>query len=287
MKRWVFLRLSDWNMEQAKPKVKFKKCMLSFLAGILIFCGLSPGAHAQVSPVSGQSTAPATQSPKNLLRASYQVGLNISTLGGGDAQFSTFGSEGEQSHYWRGQAGARATVLVDFSLGSPQWVIETGVDYLSAGAYTGQISYPMKVEDGEPRKTAHMNTKLNLQYVGLPIFFKYYPRSFSQSGVFVKGGLEPVMLVNSTFDVPFPEDVSAFQSNDSPSPLGDSPKDFNFQQFDVLTTVGAGLNIQIHPKWSIVLEGVVQQGIVSVDPAHGSSVFNQAFSLNFGFSMLL
>ncbi len=209
------------------------------------------------------------------LRVQPQAGFSVFSLGGGDANFVLDDSQ-DEVNYFKGRTGALGGVLTELNLGMRQFTIETGLSFYMAGAATGDIG--ALVPGGNSS-----GGEINVEYIGLPIFAKYYLTDYSKTSFFAKIGIIPAFAMSKEVVTDNRLSGSSFFSTSTDQ---DEILSEEISSFDVLMGVGMGANVRINKNWSANVEGQLYHGVISLTESDQEWVFNQGLALTLGLGYL-
>ncbi len=201
----------------------------------LIFClilGLAATAYAQSE---GHYTSAKVASARKTLSQVTPVFSYSGTILDGD---STQNLDGQN-------AGIGAGVL--FDIGRSDLVFETGFLYRQMGG----PAYLLTEQEAVDRGSTRMAADLELNYAIIPLMGKYYVNGRNDASFFVKGGIQPSLLI--------------FREARLKNPIVTDVKDLShINDFDLIGAVGGGLQIPLNDTTMFVFDATYIRSFTTV-----------------------
>ncbi|MCC6278875.1 MAG: hypothetical protein IT289_13260, partial [Oligoflexia bacterium] len=170
--------------------------------------------------------------------------------------------------------GFSGAVLSDLNLlSNSQMMFEFGAQMMSTGSLTGyQLPSSYTAYWAAPTQPTEYDEEFRLTYLGAAINFKYYVKSVTETGMFVKAGVLPSFLMSKTYD--------NFGTH-----LFNETRYGEFSTFDLLLTGAVGFTYKISNSLFATAEGGGFQGVIPV--AANYNIYNAGAYLGLGISYLL
>jgi len=211
----------------------------------------------QTSNLTGKNTSSALVRP--LRRKQDSIFKIIPTLGyvsttvNGMLDYELKSGEQGNDAYQPWQGGFGAGILVD--VGHSNFVFETGLLYHQMGS-------KLKINIESNLNNGSANSELKLEYLAIPLVAKYNFSGARRTGIFIKGGLLPSLLLDAKEKSSYSKRAleSGLTSSDSTTK---SIKN-DLKEIDVLGTLGAGININMSPSSVFLFDASYNYGFTQI-----------------------
>lgn len=210
---------------------------------------LSFSAMAADGTSSSYSESGSSSSGKTIPRVNIMGGMSSSKLTVNDDLITDKNNQRANIDSRKNDAAASLTV----DLGNGPVVLETGAAYRSFGLKLGE------------------NARVNLNYIGVPVYAKFYLGDVDTTAFFIRAGVRPSWAVSKSVEI---GDLN----------VGGGPG-FPLKDFDLPGVAGIGAKIGFSEKFALLVAADYERSITKINDFGGNDIHNDALVFQAGMAI--
>lgn len=210
---------------------------------------MSFSAVAADGTSSSYSDSGSSSSGKAIPRINLTAGMSSSKLTVNDDLITD--QNNQRANIDSRKTDVAASLTVD--LGSGPVVLETGAAYRSFG---------LKIGD---------NSRVNLDYLGVPVYAKFYLGDVDTTAFFIRAGVRPSWAVSKSVEI-------------GNLNVGGGPG-FPLKDFDLPGVAGIGAKIGFSEKFALLVSADYERSITKINDFGGDDIHNDALVFQAGMAI--